>query len=211
VGAVGDRADRRRRARQLLADPRWHYKHPYFDALGARLAYFSDENSPGVFHIWVWDLVSGERKQVTFGDAQGHCIRCSAPTGRGSSTTPIAGTDEDALPAVVNLQELNLTTGVTRVLTTGEHQYKHPFYIDDNVITFHFEDNMDGSRRLCAMHLKNGEIVQLTDGEDNDKHPYPFADRKASCTSPGHQRSWAKRSKASQTTTTSSSPSCWHR
>ena len=160
--------------RCLLASPQWHYKHPYYDPTGAYLTYFTDENSPGVYHIWLWHLASGERRQLTFGDTQMHCHPVFSPDGRRIAYHAYRGTDENALPGVTNLYELDIASGQTRALTTGEDQYKHPFYLDDGVLTFHHESNADGRRWLCAMLLKSGEIVKLTSGKNNDKHPFPY-------------------------------------
>lgn len=163
--------------RVLLADPQWHYKHPYYDPAGVRVAYFSDEGSPGVYHIWVLDLPSGARKQLTTGDTQMHCHPVFSPDGGRIAYHAYRGTDESAVPAVTNLYELDVASGAVRELTSGEDQYKHPFYLDGNVITFHHERNADGVRQLCAMHLGSGEIVRLTNGKKNDKHPFPWVER----------------------------------
>jgi Tol biopolymer transport system component len=162
----------------ILADPQWHYKHPFYDPAGARLTYFTDEGSAGVYHIWILDLASGERCQVTFGDAQMHCHPVFSPDGGRIVYHAYEGTDETKVPAVVNLFELDIASGAVRELTTGTDQYKHPFYLDGSVITFHHERNSDGRRQLCAMHLKSREMVKLTDGKANDKHPCPWIDGK---------------------------------
>lgn len=165
--------------RQLLADPQWHYKHPIYDAEGARLCYFSNEGSAsGAYHIWVMDLATGARRQVSFGDTQMHCHPVFGPDGKRIVYHAYEGTDESAVPPVTNLYELDLQSGAVTELTQGEDQYKHPFYVDDTVITFHHEENTTGRRRLCAMHLPTRRIRSLTDGRKNDKHPYPWTDRK---------------------------------
>ncbi len=164
--------------RCILADQRFHYKHPYYDATGARLAYFSDEGSAGIFHLWLLDRPTGERRQLTFGDTQMHCHPVFSPDGERIVFHAYRGTDENSTPAVTNLCELDLASGNLLELTTGEDQYKHPFYMSNCVITYHHERNSDGRRRLCAMHLHNGETVALTDGGENDKHPFPWVGRK---------------------------------
>jgi Tol biopolymer transport system component len=164
--------------RCILADRRYNYKHPYYDPTGARLAYFSDEDSAGVFHLWLLDLPTGERTQLTFGDTQMHCHPVFSPDGGRIVYHAYRGTDESATPAVTNLYELELASGAVTELTTGEDQYKHPFYLTNCVITYHHERNSDGVRQLCAMHLHDRETLALTDGSDNDKHPFPWIDSK---------------------------------
>jgi Tol biopolymer transport system component len=169
--------------RALLADPMWHYKHPCYDARGERLAYFSNEGcASGAYHIWILYLASGERGQVSFGDSQMHCHPVFSPDGQRIVYHAYRGTDENTLPPVTNLYELDLRTGESVELTRGEDQYKHPFYIDNRAITFHFEDNETGLRRLCAMHIPSRSLVKLTDGTKNDKHPFPWTD--------GEDRRW---------------------
>lgn len=162
--------------RCILADQRFHFKHPHYDPTGARMAYFSDEGSAGIFHLWLLDLPTGERRQLTFGETQMHCHPVFSPDASRIAFHAYRGTDENATPAVTNLYELELDSGNVMELTTGEDQYKHPFYLTNCIITYHHEYNGSGLRRLCAMHLHNGETVALTDGTDNDKHPYPWVD-----------------------------------
>src|SRR5688572_28071329 len=81
--------------RQLLASPRWHYKHPAYSPDGQLLAYFSDEGG-GTFHIWLWDLATSERRQLTFGETQMHCHPVFSPDGRRIVYHAYEGTDEDA-------------------------------------------------------------------------------------------------------------------
>ncbi|MDQ3023803.1 MAG: hypothetical protein M3R04_05380 [bacterium] len=160
--------------RKLLANTRWHYKHPIYSPDGKRLAYFSDENSEnGAFHIWVWDLEGGERRQVSFGNTQMHCHPVFSPDGQRIAYHAYEGTDEQADPPVTNLYELDLETSEVRQLTFGRDQVKHPFYIDDDAIVFHHERNSDGVRGLEVMHLASLKIVALAGG-GNDKHPFPF-------------------------------------
>jgi len=162
----------------LLADSRFHYKHPYFSPSGLEVAYFSDENSPGIYHLWIMELEGGARRQLTEGDTQMHCHPVFSPDSLRIAFHAYEGTDESKVPAVTNLYELELQTGEVTQLTSGQDQYKHPFYADSDVITFHHERNSDGRRQLCAMHLRSREVVALTDGANNDKHPFPFAGAK---------------------------------
>jgi len=160
--------------RQVLANSQWNYKHPSYSPDGNTVAYFTEEGGKA-FHIWLWDRASGERKQVTFGNTQMHCHPVFSPDGTRIAYHAYEGTDENALPGITNLYELDLASSEVRTLTTGSDQYKHPFYIDDDVIVFHHERNTDGTRGLEALHLATLQIVQLTDGSKNDKHPCPFA------------------------------------
>jgi hypothetical protein len=186
--------------RKLLGHTEYHYKHPSFDAAGQRLAYFSDEGSPGIFHLWLADVIEpvflraedehatgevyewvvgfslGERRQLTFARDRMDCHPVFSPDGRRLAYHVYRGTDENAKPAVTNLCELEIDSLAIRELTRAEDLYKHPFYLDDTVITFHHERNTDGVRRIAAMHLESQEIIGLTSGEKNDKHPFPWID-----------------------------------
>jgi len=157
----------------ILGDPRWNYKHPSYHPTEARLAYFSDEGTAGIYHLWELDRANGQGRQLTFGDTQNHCHPVYSPDGGRIVFHAYEGVDQRE-PAVTNLYELSMTNGEVRRLTSGEDQYKHPFYLADDVITYHHERNADGRRWLEALHLKSGEVIQLTSGKKNDKHPYPW-------------------------------------
>jgi Tol biopolymer transport system component len=160
----------------VLADPKWHYKHPCYSPDGRVLAYFSDEGSPGIFHIWKLNVRSGKRKQLTFGDTQNHAHPVISPDHTRIVYHAYEGTDESRQPPVTNLYELELESGEVRPLTEGADQYKHPFYVNDALIVYHHERNTDGRRWIEALDLKTGKSWQLTSGEDNDKHPYAWVD-----------------------------------
>lgn len=164
--------------RRLLADARFDYKHPCYSPDGSRMVYFSDEGSPGCFHIWLLVLESGLRLQLTHGDGQNHCHPVFSPDGTRIVFHAYEGTDLGNAEPVTNLFELELHTGEVLQLTSRSDQDKHPFYLDDRVITFHHQRNSDGKRGVRALHLKHGLEVVLTDGENNDKHPFPWFDSK---------------------------------
>jgi len=164
--------------RALLADPEWHFKHPCYSADGRQLAYFSDEGSPGFFHVWQLSLESGRRKQLTFGTGQNHAHPVYSPDGARIVFHAYEGTDASRQPAVTNLYELELNSGEVRALTAGADQYKHPFYLSDTLIVCHHERNADGVRFLEALDLAGGKAYPLTSGEHNDKHPFPWVDAK---------------------------------
>lgn len=161
----------------LLADPQWDYKHPGFSPNGDLLAYFSDEGSAGIFHLWILHLATMERRQVTFGECQNHCHPAISPNGKRVVYHAYEGINM-AEPPVTNLYELELASGEIGQLTKGKDQYKHPFYLTNSIITYHHERNSDGKRRIEALSLKSGKCVKLTSGEGNDKHPFPWWDSK---------------------------------
>ena len=158
---------------ELLADVKWHYKHPIYRHDNQSLVYFSDEGTPDVFHIWSLDLESGKREQLTKGTDQNHAHPVFSPDGKKVVFHAYEGT-QMTTPEVTNLYELDLKTGEIRALSGGEDQFKHPFYVNEDLITFHREFNADGKRQICAMELGEGKIFELTTGENNDKHPFPF-------------------------------------
>jgi len=162
----------------LLADDRWHYKHPSYNPHGTSLLYFSDEGSSSIYHLWQLDLQTRERRQLTWGYEQNHCHPVFSPDGRRIVFHAYQGIDESRLPPITNIYELDLASGETRALTSGTDQYKHPFYLENNVIIYHHELNENGIRRIEAMHLDNGQAVLLTAGANNDKHPFPYKDPK---------------------------------
>ncbi len=161
----------------LLADPRWHYKHPSYSPDGRLLAYFSDEGRPGVFNLWVLERPSLTKRQVTFAADSNYCHPVFSPDGKRLAFHAYAGTDESSVPAVTNLAELELGSGEVRWLTKGTDQYKHPFYLNADILTYHHERNRDGRRWLEALHLPTLKRRKLTTGENNDKHPFPFYGR----------------------------------
>jgi hypothetical protein len=158
----------------VLADPRWHYKHPSYSPDGRLLAYFSDEGTAPAYNIWVMELASGARRQVTFVTDSNYCHPVFSPDGKRIAFHAYAGTDESAVPGITNLAELTLGSGEVRWLTSGQDQFKHPFYLNAEILTFHHERNSDGRRWLAALHLPTLKRVKLTDGKNNDKHPFPF-------------------------------------
>jgi len=161
--------------RPVLADPKFDYKHPSFAPDGSTLAYFSDEGSPKIYHLWVLDLRTMERTQLTFGSEQNHCHPVYSPDGTRIIYHAYEGIAQ-VEPPVTNVYELDLATGESRPLTSGADQYKHPFYLDDTVITLHHRCNETRVRRLLALNLRSGGTVELTSGKKNDKHPYPWVD-----------------------------------
>ncbi|MEZ5337803.1 MAG: hypothetical protein R3F46_06015 [bacterium] len=162
----------------LLEDAQFSYKHPCFDADASRLAYFSDEGSPETYQLWIMELASGERRKLTDGPAgRNNCHPVFSPDGQRLVYHVYEGTGGAETP-VVNLYEIGIESGEIRQLTADEHQDKHPFYIDDEVISFHHRDNESRIRHIELMHLPTGERLKLTDGRHNDKHPFPYRDGK---------------------------------
>ncbi|MCB1217442.1 PD40 domain-containing protein [bacterium] len=162
----------------LLEDAVFNYKHPCFDADASRLAYFSDEGTPETYQLWIMDLASGERRKLTDGPAgRNNCHPVFSPDGQRLVYHVYEGTGGAETP-VVNLYEIGIESGEIRQLTADEHQDKHPFYIDDEVISFHHRDNESRIRHIELMHLPTGERLKLTDGRHNDKHPFPYRDGK---------------------------------
>lgn len=161
----------------LLADPHWHYKHPIFSPHGTELVYFSDEGSEEIFHLWLLNLATMERRQLTQGDTQNHCHPVFSPDGLRVAFHAYEGIKQTE-PPITNLYELKLSNGEIRQLSKGVDQFKHPFYLTNSIITYHHERNTDGRRRLEAMSLKSLQRVKLTNGKRNDKHPFPWWDTK---------------------------------
>ena len=159
----------------LLEHAQYSYKHPSYSPDARQLAYFSDECSPQIFHLWLLDLGSGERRQLTTGDTQNHCHPVFSPDGQRLIYHAYEGIGGEDNP-VTNIYELRLDSLAGRQLTDDEHQDKHPFYVDDEVISFHHRDNESRIRHLELLHLPSGERLKLTDGKHNDKHPFPYRD-----------------------------------
>lgn len=160
----------------LLEHPGFNYKHPCFSSDASRLAYFSDEGLPETYQIWVMDLKSGERRKLTDGpEGRNNCHPVFSPDDRRIVFHTYEGEGGMEKP-VVNLYEITLDSGKIRQLTDDPHQDKHPFYVDNEVISFHHRDNESRIRHVELMHLPSGERVKLTDGRHNDKHPFPFRD-----------------------------------
>ena len=160
----------------LLEHDQFNYKHPCFSPDASELAYFSDEGTPQTYQLWIMQLASGEKRRLTDGPAgRNNCHPVFSPDGRRLVFHTYEGRGGEETP-VVNLYEIGIESGEIRQLTDDENQDKHPFYVDNEVISFHHRDNESRIRHVELMHLPSGERLKLTDGRHNDKHPFPFRD-----------------------------------
>ena len=160
-------------ARRLLGDPAASYKHPVYAPDGRQLVYFSDEGTPRNFHLFLLDLETQVRRQLTFDTGRNDCHPTWSPDGREIAFHAYEGV-ENATES--NIYVLELASGQVERLTPGGALCKHPFFVDGRLLVFHRE-TPDG-RAILIHDRPSGRSKALTSLTGNCKHPSPFVTRK---------------------------------
>ncbi len=164
----------------LLADARTSFKHPSPSPDGRWLAWFSDECTPGNFHLWkaplrgARDARLGPRVRLTSDFERNDCHPVWSPDGRTLAFHAYMGR-EDA--STSHLFVCDAEGGSLRRLTTdaeGGTLHKHPFFVGSALLVHHTESPGAG-RHLALRRVADGRLVaRLTRGTKNDKHPSPW-------------------------------------
>ena len=168
--AVDDPSDRA----IVLADPKVSFKHPSVSPDGRWLAWFSDEGSPGNFHLWKAPLdgvTLGRRERLTSSKDRNDCHPTWSPDGRRLAFHAYLGVTDAGESHVFTC---DADGGDVRRLTTVPGFHKHPFFVGRDLIVFHTEGE-DVKRRLELIRAADGALVgHLTSGKYRDKHPSPW-------------------------------------
>lgn len=172
------RADDPRERQCLLTDRRAHFKHPAVSPDGRCLAWFSDEGSPGTFHLFKAPLTPrgpGRRTRLTDDPDRNDCHPTWSPDGRFLVFHAYMGR-EDA--STCHIHVIRADGAGLRRLTTEGTLHKHPFFVGRDLIVHHSEGE-DGRRHLALRSVRTGELLgRLTSGRKDDKHPSPFVPRR---------------------------------
>lgn len=168
--AVDDPSDRV----VLLTDAKTSFKHPSVSPDGEWLAWFSDQGTPGNFHLWKAPLRAsglGKPVQLTSDRRRNDCHPTWSPDGASLAFHAYMGVSEAAQSHVF---VCSADGRDARPLTTEPGYHKHPFFVGRSWIVHHFED-AGGRRRLVLRSAADGsDAHELTSGKHNDKHPSPF-------------------------------------
>lgn len=158
---------------RLLSDPKASFKQPAISPDGRRVAYFSDEGTPRNFHIFVLDLETPRRDQLTNDLARNDCHPAWSPDGRRLAFHAYEGLEADR----ANIYALDLAGGAPEPLTEGPGLAKHPSFADDRRIVFHRE--VPGAEpALFCVDRKRGREARLSPPGRSDKQPDVVRTRK---------------------------------
>jgi dipeptidyl aminopeptidase/acylaminoacyl peptidase len=162
------------RKEKLLAQRKVSFKHPSPSPDGRWLAWFSDEGSPGNFHLFKASLrggALGARKRLTSDPNRNDCHPTWSPDGKRIAFHAYMGREE---ASASHIHVCAADGSDPRALTDTEAMHKHPFFVGLDHVVHHTEE-ADGGRYLALRRVRDGELVaRLTDGKKNDKHPSPW-------------------------------------
>lgn len=144
--------------RPILGDGTTRFKQPAWSLDGRRLAYFSDEGSPGNFHLFLLDLEAGVRKQLTAERDRNDCHPAWSPDGRRLAFHGYEGLEADR----ANIYVVDLASGAVERATDRPGLSKHPDWADEETIVFHREEPGEASC-LVAVDLARERETTLTD------------------------------------------------
>lgn len=158
----------------VLADARVSFKHPSVSPDGKTLAWFSDEGSPGVYHLWKAPLLRdalGRRMRLTDDPHRNDCHPTWSPDGGRLAFHAYLGTAEAGESHVFTC---DAEGGDLRRLTQERGFHKHPFFVGRDLVVYHTESERV-KRKLVLCRAADGATVgDLTSGKRRDKHPSPF-------------------------------------
>lgn len=154
------------RPRTLLSDPRASFKQPSFAPDGRRLAYLSDEGTPGNFHLFLLDLETGERTQVTRERNRNDSHAAFSPDGRRIAFHAYEGLEADR----ANIYVLEMVDGTVERVTDRPGLSKHPSFADPRTIVFHREEPGEGPA-LFAVDCRSGREWRLSGAARHEKQP----------------------------------------
>jgi Tol biopolymer transport system component len=153
------------RARADAAPAPALYVHAGYSPDGRSVAYASDEGSPGHIHLWILDLETQGRRQLTDVADRNDAHPAFSPDGTVLAFHGYQG--QQATQSSLYL--LNIQTGALLRLTDAPGFDKHACFATQDVIVFHRE-HPDGSQELRALHVIEGSEVpiELPDGGKRD-------------------------------------------
>lgn len=135
-------------------------RQPAFSPDGRRIAFASDEGSPGNCHISVLDLESGERAQLTSDQARNDCHPAWSADGRRICFHGYEGLEADRARIYV----LDLASGAAAPVTRGPGFSKHPTFAGPDLLLFHREARAR-EPALVLLDLATGAERRLGSGK----------------------------------------------
>lgn len=195
--AVDDPADRT----VVLADPKVSFKHPSVSPDGRWLAWFSDEGSPGNFHLFKAPLEGdrlGRRVRLTGERDRNDCHPTWSPDGRRLVFHAYLGVTDAGESHVFTC---DADGGDVRRLTTAPGFHKHPFFVGRDLVVHHTEAAAVKRRLVLRRAADGAHVADLTSGRHRDKHPSPhvptrgptricFASKRRGVALPGEEPSY---------------------
>ena len=136
--------------------------HAAFSPDGRFVAFISDDrpnaktDGPVGMHLWLLDLESGERRQLTEESGLNDAHPAFSPDGALLAFHRYLG--EHATQSSIFL--LNVSTGALMRLTDSPAFDKHPCFATPEIVIFHRE-SPDGAQELRAVHALDGDEVGL--------------------------------------------------
>lgn len=160
----------------LLTDPQVSFKHPHPSHDDHWLAWFSDEGSPGNFHLFKAPLEAGgatlgERVQLTDDPDRNDCHPTWSPDDKWLAFHCYMGRTE---ATVSHIFVCDANGNGARKISDGDRFHKHPFFVGRDLLVHHTEEP-NGLRYLALRRFSDGKLLgTLTSGKKNDKHPSPW-------------------------------------
>jgi dipeptidyl aminopeptidase/acylaminoacyl peptidase len=154
------------KAPALIAEALGMARQPAWSPDGRRLAYSTDEGSPGRFRIAVLEVESGRRQLFTGDPERNDCHPAWSPDGRRIAFHAYEG--KEAERAQIHI--LDPASGACVKLTRGRGFSKHPAFLRQDLLVFHREA-AGPEPELVLLDLGNGRERPLGTG----KHPAAIA------------------------------------
>jgi Tol biopolymer transport system component len=157
----------------LLGDKKVSFKHPSPSPDGKTLAWFSDQGTPGNFHVFVAPLGKqglGKARRLTSDPNRNDCHPTWSPDGKRLTFHAYMGKVE---ATISHIYVMDVDGGTPRQITHAEAFHKHPFFIGAGHVLHHTEEP-DGRRYLVVRKVDGTHVADLTSGKKNDKHPSPW-------------------------------------
>jgi Tol biopolymer transport system component len=130
--------------------------HAAYSPDGRSVAYVSDEGTPGQFHIWLLDLETQKRRQLTDVADRNDAHPAFSPDASVLAFHGYQGLEANQS----SLYLLNIASGALLRLTDAPGFDKHACFATQDVIVFHRE-HPDGFQELRAVHVIEGTDVPL--------------------------------------------------